>query len=547
MLHGGPEESRIGFQKGREPAGARRHDGPSPSGTQPGASACGPCSVFRSVPSESRRCAAPPCGGVAVAAAAAGRGGDYPARLARRQRLGRAALRLLLAAGLGPGVARRSRPAKRSGTPWLGGARHAPPGRGAEMAEAKKAKTGQEAYYKVIDGNKYDRALLENAEEFAADGQIGYPEAKQLWQDAQDGKGVTDIERATLEYALKTYKFTPKAKNFLTTYLAAGQSKSYYKVVDGVRYDRELLESAEKAAADGQVSLPEAKELLASAADGKGVTETEKATLSFALKKLKFTDKARQFMEDSLRDVKTVTPRHRPPRAEEAEEQLPRSKEEARRARADVAQRTDCPYLGTINRHVLDFDFEKLCCVSLSGENVYVDLVDGKYFQGRGKETHAYRHALEKGHYVWMNVVDGKVFCIPDGYEVVDKSLEDIKFNLHPLFDEEEILQTSTKVRYAKALDGTDYIPGCIGLNNICSSDYQNVVVQCLCQVIPLRNMLLGYLAPKEKKADPVLSSLADLMRKMYNPRNFKGLVSPHEFYQAIGRATGKKFYAKQQ
>lgn len=220
---------------------------------------------------------------------------------------------------------------------------------------------------------------------------------------------------------------------------------------------------------------------------------------------------------------------------------------QVKRARADVTQRTDCPYLGTINRHVLDFDFEKLCCVSLSGENVYVDLVDGKYFQGRGKDTHAYRHALEKGHYVWMNVVDGKVFCIPDGYEVVDKSLEDIKFNLQPLFDEEEIEQTATKVRYAKALDGTDYIPGCIGLNNICFSDYQNVVVQCLCQVIPLRNMLLGYHAPKEKKPDPVLSSLADLMRKMYNPRNFKGLVSPHEFYQAIGRATAKKFYAKQQ
>ena len=33
-------------------------------------------------------------------------------------------------------------------------------------------------------------------------------------------------------------------------------------------------------------------------------------------------------------------------------------------------------------------------------------------------------HALEKGHYVWMNAADGKVYCIPDGYEVVDKSLE---------------------------------------------------------------------------------------------------------------------------
>lgn len=45
-----------------------------------------------------------------------------------------------------------------------------------------------------------------------------------------------------------------------------------------------------------------------------------------------------------------------------------------------------CPYLDTINRQVLDFDFEKLCSVSLSRINVYACLVCGKYFQG------AYRH-----------------------------------------------------------------------------------------------------------------------------------------------------------
>merc|ERR1719277_2343719 len=165
-----------------------------------------------------------------------------------------------------------------------------------EEPETKEAKTGEEAYYKVIDGAKYDRALLEAAEGFAADGQVGYPEAKQLWKDAQDGNGVTDIEKATLEYAMKTYKFSEKAAKFLTTYLAAGQHKSYYKVVDGVKYDRELLESAEKAAADGQVSFPEAQQLLKDASDGKGVTATEKATLQYALKTLKFTDTARKFL-----------------------------------------------------------------------------------------------------------------------------------------------------------------------------------------------------------------------------------------------------------
>lgn len=41
-----------------------------------------------------------------------------------------------------------------------------------------------------------------------------------------------------------------------------------------------------------------------------------------------------------------------------------------------------CPYLGTINRHVLDFDFEKLCSVSLNNSRPYGCLVCGKYFQG---------------------------------------------------------------------------------------------------------------------------------------------------------------------
>lgn len=41
-----------------------------------------------------------------------------------------------------------------------------------------------------------------------------------------------------------------------------------------------------------------------------------------------------------------------------------------------------CPYLDTINRVLLDFDFEKLCSISLSKINVYACLVCGKYFQG---------------------------------------------------------------------------------------------------------------------------------------------------------------------
>lgn len=46
-------------------------------------------------------------------------------------------------------------------------------------------------------------------------------------------------------------------------------------------------------------------------------------------------------------------------------------------------QQRSCPYLGTINRHVLDFDFEKLCSVTLSNQRPYGCLVCGKFFQGK--------------------------------------------------------------------------------------------------------------------------------------------------------------------
>ena len=58
--------------------------------------------------------------------------------------------------------------------------------------------------------------------------------------------------------------------------------------------------------------------------------------------------------------------------------------------------RRDCPYLGQIKRHVLDFDFEKVCSVTLINLNTYACLTCGKYLQGKGKGTQAYMHSLEE-------------------------------------------------------------------------------------------------------------------------------------------------------
>ncbi|VDK77610.1 unnamed protein product, partial [Cylicostephanus goldi] len=82
-----------------------------------------------------------------------------------------------------------------------------------------------------------------------------------------------------------------------------------------------------------------------------------------------------------------------------------------------------CPYLDTIDRKVLDFDFEKLCSVSLSHLNVYACMVCGKYFQGRGTNTHAYTHSLDTDHRVFLNLHTLKFYCLPDNYEVDDPSL----------------------------------------------------------------------------------------------------------------------------
>ncbi|PKI66405.1 hypothetical protein CRG98_013207, partial [Punica granatum] len=104
---------------------------------------------------------------------------------------------------------------------------------------------------------------------------------------------------------------------------------------------------------------------------------------------------------------------------------------QGRRSRT-VEIRRDCPYLDTVNRQVLDFDFERFCSVSLSNLNVYACLVCGKYYQGRGKKSHAYTHSLEAGHHVYINLQTEKVYCLPDGYEINDPSLDDIRHVLNP-------------------------------------------------------------------------------------------------------------------
>ncbi|GIY82446.1 hypothetical protein CDAR_548501 [Caerostris darwini] len=213
----------------------------------------------------------------------------------------------------------------------------------------------------------------------------------------------------------------------------------------------------------------------------------------------------------------------------------------------------NCPYLDTINRNVLDFDFEKLCSVSISRINVYACLVCGKYFQGRGTNTHAYMHSVQAGHHVFLNLQTLRFYCIPDNYEIIDSSLDDITYVLKPTFTEKEIAVLDRNDKLSRAYDGTTYMPGIVGLNNIKANDYCNVILQALSHVPPLRDFFLreeNYVCIKRPPGDTLfllVQRFGELLRKLWNPRNFKAHVSPHEMLQAVVLCSKKTFQITEQ
>nr|BAO65810.1 ubiquitin specific peptidase 39 [Ciliophrys infusionum] len=203
--------------------------------------------------------------------------------------------------------------------------------------------------------------------------------------------------------------------------------------------------------------------------------------------------------------------------------------------------RHKCPYLDTINRHVLDFDFEKVCSVSLSNLNVYCCLVCGKFFQGRGKNTHAYTHSVHVSHHVFINLHTRKIFCLPDNYEVVDFSLDDIVRALNPTFTPQETRLLNYNTTLARDIFGVTYLPGFIGLNNLKKTDYVNVVVHALAHVTPLRDFFLRSQNYENSKSQ-LVHRFGELMRKIWSKHNYKSCVSPHELVQEVTVASKRRF-----
>ncbi|KAK9464197.1 uncharacterized protein V1516DRAFT_112718 [Lipomyces oligophaga] len=205
---------------------------------------------------------------------------------------------------------------------------------------------------------------------------------------------------------------------------------------------------------------------------------------------------------------------------------------------------SDDLYLETINRKRLDFDFEKLCSISLSNVNVYACLVCGKYFQGRGKSSYAYFHSVDEDHHVFINLQSLKVYVLPELYEVKSSTLDDIKFVVNPTFIKADITRLDKIPTEAFDLDHKHYNPGFVGMNNIKQNDYLNVVIQSLAHVGPVRNF---FMMENFQGKSELIQRTSILIRKLWNPHGFKSHVSPHELLQHVSAISKKRFKITEQ
>lgn len=53
--------------------------------------------------------------------------------------------------------------------------------------------------------------------------------------------------------------------------------------------------------------------------------------------------------------------------------------------------------------------------------------------------------------------------------------------------ESQQVVRLDADVTWVRALDGSEYMPGLVGLNNMKANDYANVVVQTLARVAPIR------------------------------------------------------------
>ena len=222
---------------------------------------------------------------------------------------------------------------------------------------------------------------------------------------------------------------------------------------------------------------------------------------------------------------------------------------------------TKFPYMSTINRTILDFDQEKVCCVSLKNNNIYCCLVCGKYFHGKGKTTPCYIHSLSEQHHLFINLETRSIYCLPDDYELkeeyLDKDIKDkenddnnilfeIKQNLLPVYTKKDIkLIDKIAADFRISLDNKKYLPGYIGLGYVKNCEYFNVIIQSLSHIKKFRNFFLEYnykISNKDDYIEVFINKLSEIIKKLWNFSSYKTHIDQRECLQLLEKASQKKF-----
>ncbi|ODV90754.1 hypothetical protein CANCADRAFT_148073 [Tortispora caseinolytica NRRL Y-17796] len=194
-------------------------------------------------------------------------------------------------------------------------------------------------------------------------------------------------------------------------------------------------------------------------------------------------------------------------------------------------------YLDTINRSVLNFDFEPVCSITLTNQNIYVCLTCNAYLKGRGQGSPAFAHSINENHHVYMKFSNQQIYILPDGYIVSSRLLEDIRRCANPLYTKEQLSQFTDEKRI-DAL-GNSFIPGLMGLYPVARTNYICVIMQLLSRVVPLRNLLL---LESESYTEPLAYEVGLIIRKMWNSSSLKSTVSIHRLLSAISHLAGDRF-----
>lgn len=150
----------------------------------------------------------------------------------------------------------------------------------------------------------------------------------------------------------------------------------------------------------------------------------------------------------------------------------------------------------------------------------------------------------------WQLGLTPQFYVLPEGYPVSDPSLNDILYVLNPRYKPTGLHLLNKLPEPSYTLEAEPYRPGFIGLNNIKNNDYLNVILHLLLHIPPLRTFLLDPNSPELQESHrptELVTRLATLCKRLWNPRLFKAHVSPHEFLQEVGKRSAGKFKMTEQ